>query len=53
MQPWLETPFALLDEVHPESDLKQMESTLARFLTLDVDWLLCNHAPPQAGSELV
>ena len=49
----VETPFALLDEVHPQSDLDQMESTLARFLALDVDWLLCNHAPPQAGKQLV
>lgn len=49
----VETPFALLDEVDPESDLGQMEATLARFLTLDIHWLLCNHAPPQAGKDLV
>ncbi len=49
----VETPFALLDEVNPQSDLEQMEATLERFLALDVDWLLCNHAPPQAGKELV
>lgn len=49
----VETPFALLDEVDPEADLNQMEATLARFLPLDIDWLLCNHAPPQAGKQLV
>ena len=49
----VETPFALLDESDPRSDLDQMEATLARFLALDVEWLLCNHAPPQAGKELV
>jgi glyoxylase-like metal-dependent hydrolase (beta-lactamase superfamily II) len=49
----VETPFALLDESDPKSDLVQMEATLARFLSLDVDWTLCNHAPPQAGKDLV
>ncbi|MBS2034891.1 MBL fold metallo-hydrolase [bacterium] len=49
----VETPFALLDESSPSEDLKQMQSTLQRFLALDVDWLLCNHAPPQAGKDLV
>lgn len=49
----VETPFALLDEGSPARDLEQMQSTLQRFLALEVDWLLCNHAPPQAGKELV
>jgi len=49
----VETPFALLDEVDPQADLSQMEATLARFLGLDIDWLLCNHAPPQASKQLV
>jgi glyoxylase-like metal-dependent hydrolase (beta-lactamase superfamily II) len=49
----VETPFALLDESQPAEDLQQMQQTLTRFLSLDVDWLLCNHAPPQAGKELV
>lgn len=49
----VETPFALLDESDPKNDLKQMEATLERFLSLDVDWTLCNHAPPQAGKDLV
>lgn len=49
----VETPFALLDEDSPARDLESMQQTLARFLSLDVDWLLCNHAPPQAGKGLV
>lgn len=49
----VETPFALLDEDSPARDLESMQQTLARFLALDVDWLLCNHAPPQAGKGLV
>ena len=49
----VETPFALLDEVNPASDLTQMRATLERFLGLEVDWLLCNHAPSQAGNSLV
>lgn len=49
----VETPFALLDESNPDEDLTNMQLTLQRFLELKVDWLLCNHAPPQAGKELV
>ncbi|MFN8611391.1 MAG: MBL fold metallo-hydrolase [Vulcanimicrobiota bacterium] len=49
----VETPFALLDESSPAQDLEQMQRTLQRLLALDVDWLLCNHAPPQAGKQLV
>lgn len=49
----VETPFALLDEGQPNEDLTNMQLTLQRFLELDVAWLLCNHAPPQPGKELV
>lgn len=49
----VETPFALLDEVDPRQDLLAMESSLQRLLDLPVEWLLCNHAPPQAGNQLV
>lgn len=49
----LETPFALLDEGQPATQLAAMQTTLQRFLELDINWLLCNHAPPQTGKALV
>lgn len=49
----VETPFALLDEVDPRQDLSDMENSLRRLLDRKIDWLLCNHAPPQAGDPLI
>lgn len=49
----VETPFALLDEQNPAADLAAMQATLRRFLELEVDWLLPNHAPPQQGPGLI
>ena len=49
----VETPFALLDEGQPSTQLAAMQTTLQRFLDLDINWLLCNHAPPQAGKALI
>lgn len=49
----VETPFALLDGSTPLQDLEDMQKTLERFLSLDIRWLLANHAPPQEGAALI
>lgn len=49
----VETPFALLDEAEPARDLDDMQKTLERFVALDPQWVLANHAPPQAGTTLI
>lgn len=49
----VETPFALLDEADPKNDLTEMIATLTKLSELPLDWLLCNHAPPQMGNQLI
>lgn len=49
----VETPFALLDEEDPVENFRDMLDTLEKLAGLPCDWLLCNHAPPQAGNRLI